>query len=617
MHIGRSKIMLWTAVILLIALACCVPAVAEEATVTVYPGPEGIEASPYYSVEVNGEASFAYVTRRSSRMAYDPQTATFTSFVFEGCPVEVKITVLDNRSIDTVVVRPLDEGITAAVEGNVISFMLADPAYLSVEINGDTTHKCFIFADEPEKNVPSPDDENVWYFGPGVHDIGATDIPDDKNIIYIAGGAYVKGKITSKFSKRGELQILGRGIFSGENNAHSDLDHLIQVNYASRFVIDGPILLDSNSFHLDILGTKATADNPNVIHNLKEIAWVANTDGFHVDKYIDVDNVFIYNYDDALDISQYSVGGTVRNCVIWNNDYGGALLLGWGGVKETGNVTVQNIDVIHFNEADAGAANTAVIMANHGEKGLISNIYVDDLRVECFDNAVHRLFSIRVDKSPWSSQGTPYGAISNIHLTNIRVDDELTSNVIQGKNDEHMVEGVLLENISINGVNASGLPDLNLLRNEYATSIRYTNSYVQNGSFEKGSAGWNLTENAEVVNLYEETLNKEKAFNGHCVAQLGILNAGEENIWQQITDLPDGQYRMTVQVKTSGLYDSAYLYAESGAECYTYEIMPSDAYTYIKFDGIQVTGGTCEIGAVLKASAPAQLVFDQVVFEMK
>lgn len=617
MQANKVKILLFAAMTLMLTFVYLAPAVAQESRVTIYPGPEGIEASPYYSIEVNGEESFAYLTRRSNRVAHDPQTATFTSFSFEGGAVEVKITVQDDRVIDDVVVRPLDEGITAAVEENVISFTLDEPAYLSVEINGDTTHKCFIFADEPEENVPSPDDESVWYFGPGVHDIGATDIPDGVNTIYIAGGAYVKGKITSKFSKRGELHILGRGIFSGEDNSHSDLDHLIQVNYASRFVIDGPILLDSNSFHLDILGTKATADSPNVIHNLKEIAWVANTDGFHVDKYIDVDNVFIYNYDDALDISQYSVGGTVRNCVIWNNDYGGALLLGWVGVKETGNVTVQNIDVTHFNEADAGAANTAVIMANHGEKGHITNIYVDDLRVECFDNAVHRLFSIRVDKSAWSSQGTPYGAISNIHLSNIRVDDEMTSNVIQGKNDEHMVEGVLLENISINGVQANGLSDLKLLRNEYAQNIRYANSHVYNGSFEQGGEGWQFTEHAGAINLYDETLGKEKAYNGHCIARLEVQNAGEEKAWQQLTDLPDGKYRMTAHVKTSGAYDGACLYAESGTERFTCEISPSEAYTYLKFDGIQVTGGMCEIGVVLNASAPAQLVFDQVVFEAK
>lgn len=180
-----------------------------------------------------------------------------------------------------------------------------------------------------------------------------------------------------------------------------------------------------------------------------------------------------------------------------------------------------------------------------------------------------------------------------------------------------MVEGVLLENISINGVQANGLSDLKLLRNEYAQNIRYANSHVYNGSFEQGGEGWQFTEHAGAINLYEETLGKEEAYNGHCVARLEVQDAGEEKAWQQLTDLPDGKYRMTARVKTSGAYDGACLYAESGTERFACEIAPSEAYTYLKFDGIQVTGGMCEIGVVLNASAPAQLVFDQVVFEMK
>ena len=601
----------------LLALACFLPAHAQETQVTVYPGPEGIEESPYYSVEVNGESSFAYVTRRETRYPGDPQTATFTSFSFEGGAAHVKITVLGDRTINDVVVRPLDEGITATVEGNVISFTLAEPAYLSVEINGDTTHKCFIFADEPEQNVPSPDDENVWYFGPGVYDIGETDIPEGKNIMYLAGGAYVKGKITSDFIDRGEFQILGRGIFSGENNEHADGNHLIRVWYATRFVIDGPILLDTNSFHLSIKRTQATVDNPNVFHNLKEVAWLPNSDGFHVEQYFDVRNLFIYNYDDAMDISQISLGGTVRDCVVWNNNYGSALLLGWVGKEATGNVTVHNVDAIHFNEADASAANTAVIMANHGEMGHISNVYVDDLHVESFDNVVQRLFSIRINKSYWSDMTTPFGQISNIHISNVRVDDEMTSNVILGKDDEHAVSGVLLENITVNGVPVKGLSDLKILRNEFAKNLRYTNSYVRNGSFEQGAANWQFTENAGPVNLYMETGNAEKAYNGHYVAQLKVQQSGEEKAWQQLTDLPEGKYRLTVRVKTSGTYDTAYVYAQTGGEQYTYEIVPGEAYAYIKFDGIQVKDGACEIGFVLNASEPAQIMVDQVVFELK
>ena len=93
--------------------------------------------------------------------------------------------------------------------------------------------------------------------------------------------------------------------------------------------------------------------------------------------------------------------------------------------------------------------------------------------------------------------------------------------------------------------------------------------------------------------------------------------SGEERAWQEITGLPDGRYRMTVRVKTAGDFDSACLYAQSGEARFTCELAPGEEYAYIKFDGIQVTGGACEIGVVISASALAQLDMDQVVFEQK
>lgn len=589
--------------------------ISAETCVTLYPPQEKIAASEYYAVSVNNESSFSYITKRESRVPNDPQTATFTAFSFEGGAVYVEIFVLYDCDIREVIIRPLDERIVPLVDGQVISFTMQEPAYLSVEINGDTTHKCFIFADELEYDVPDQNANDVWYFGPGVHDIGTTDIPEGKNTLYIAGGAYVKGKITSNFSKRGEFQILGRGIFSGEENQHSDLNHLIQVKYPSRFSIDGPILIDSNGFHLDILGTKASVDAPNVIRNVKEISWVSFTDGFHVDKYIEVANLFIYNYDDALDISQYSTGGTVRDCVVWNNDYGSALLLSWVGLTETGNVTVENIDVIHFNEQDATAPNTAVIMANHGERGKINNIYVNDLRVECFDNVVHRLFSIRLGKSAWSGKDSDFGSISNIHISNVYVDDSLTNNVLLGQSEEHTVDGVLFENIYIKGAPVTILYDLKVLRNEFVKNIRLTYSYVQNGSFEQGDKAWHFSEYADVVNLYLETHNKKTARNGHFVGMQIIKTAGMEKTWQQITGLPDGQYRMTAWVQTSGEFDAAYLYANTGTKEYICDAPQTDDYVFVLLDEIQITDGKCEIGFILEASSAAKMIFDQVVFE--
>ena len=610
----RRIIWLITAVLCFVIISC-LEANCEEAKVIVYSQPEGLEGSEHYAVFVNGFQSFAYITRRSNRVNNDQQTATFTGFSFEGNSVSVEVTVLDDREIESVIVRPTDLGIKPEVDGKTVRFELAEPAYVSVEFNGDTTHKCFIFADEPETDIPDINAENVWYFAPGVYDIGNADIPEGKDTIYIAGGAYIRGQISSNFAKRGELRILGRGIFSGENNEHQDMGHLISVKYAQRFIIDGPILVDSNSFHMDILGTKATADSPNVVHNLKEIAWVSYTDGFHIDKYIDVDNVFIYNYDDALDICQYSAGGTVKNCVIWNNNYGSALLLGWVAVKETGNVVVENIDVIHFNENDTSAFNNAVIMANHGEKGKIGNICINDLHVESFDGAVNSLFSIRINKSPWSSSGTPYGSISNIHISDVRTDGDISGNVIMGQDEEHMVADILLENITVNGKIIPNLAEMHILRNEYTKSVRYAHSYVMNGSFEHSDGCWIRDGDAQIVDLYITTNGIEQAKNGHAIMQLKCRKAEASTVYQEINDIPDGEYKLTAYVKAAGEGLEACMYIRTSEIEYRTDIENTEDYTRITAKNIVVSGGKCTIGFSVCGPEDSVVYIDQVVFE--
>ena len=595
-------------------LFCC-SANAEEASVIVYPQPEGIDGSEHYAIQVNEVPSFAYITRRCDRVNKDPQTATFTCFSFEGGPVTVAVTVLDEREIENVIVRPIDLAIETKIEGKTVFLTLNDPAYISVEINGDTTHKCFVFADSPETDVPDPGADNVWYFSPGVHDIGHTNIPEGKDTIYIAGGAYVKGQIYSDYSDRGTLRILGRGIISGENNEHKDLSYFIKVVNAQQVTVDGPILIDANSYNLVLLGTNTVTNYPNVIHNLKEISWVSYTDGLHVDGYIDIDNLFIYNHDDAIDAGQRPIGGTIKNCIIWNNDYGSALLLSWTGKNDTGNVTIENIDVIHFDESDIEAANTAVIMANHGESGNISNIYVNDLHVESFDDIVHRLFSIRVNKSVWASTETPYGSISNIHIANVRIDDTLGSNITLGQSVEHMVNDVLLENITVNGTLISSLSEANVLRNEFSKNIRYVNSYIQNGSFEQGAENWDYTQNVHIINLYETTQDTEHAKNGHYIARLMPNGNSTESVSQRLTEIPAGRYKLTAYVKTAGMYLDAYAYVCAGGEEYKYEIAGTNEYMRITVKDILVENSEITIGFTVRGNDGGLLDVDQIVFE--
>ena len=107
-----------------------------------YEGPKPVAASTVATMKVDGNELFVYDTAVNNTHSwvsnYKPSLtkAPVTSFDFEGAPVTMEITVTDQTELGDVVVRPLAKGIVPTVEGNVISFTVAEPDVYTVEYGG-------------------------------------------------------------------------------------------------------------------------------------------------------------------------------------------------------------------------------------------------------------------------------------------------------------------------------------------------------------------------------------------------------------------------------------------------------------------------------------------------
>ena len=136
-----------------------------------------------------------------------PQDSSIASFDFSGT-VDVSIT-FNKGNIEAARVRPLSFSITPTVKANTITFSLSQPRNISVEVNGDIFHNLQLFANPIEVTRPDPNDPNVIFYGPGVHQIGRTTVASGKTI-YLAGGALVEGSFLINHAEN--VRILGRGI---------------------------------------------------------------------------------------------------------------------------------------------------------------------------------------------------------------------------------------------------------------------------------------------------------------------------------------------------------------------------------------------------------------------
>ena len=103
----------------------------------------------------------------------------------------VDVTVTCSEPVKSVKILPTSFGIVPRVHGDTITITIDKPKHVTIEVNGDWHESLHIFANPFEENIPDPDDPNVVYFGPGIHEVTSLTV-DDNTTVYIAGGAFVR-----------------------------------------------------------------------------------------------------------------------------------------------------------------------------------------------------------------------------------------------------------------------------------------------------------------------------------------------------------------------------------------------------------------------------------------
>ena len=184
--------------------------------VTIYPVPPGETASSDYSIEINGLPAEAYAARLGEKYEAAPyhfgDTYSFVQFDFSGV-AEVKIHA-SGRNLAKAAILPRSMGIKpSVVDENTIILTLNQPCKLSVEPDG-RKKPLLIFGNAPEQDAPREGDQNVLFFGPGVHrpESGVVEVKSNQTL-YLAGGAVLES--TVRVQDADNVSIRGRGVLSG------------------------------------------------------------------------------------------------------------------------------------------------------------------------------------------------------------------------------------------------------------------------------------------------------------------------------------------------------------------------------------------------------------------
>lgn len=455
-------------------LACALAAlpIAAAATLNVYPkGRTNMPHNDDFTVKVRTIGGqwhdlFEYKVQVDMDRVQD---ASMVQFDMDE-PVEVMVKK-NNGDFSRVEVRPHQRGISATRTGDVVTFRLDKPEYLSVEFDGDRLHNLHLFANPVETETYTEGSKTVMYFGPGVHK--PEDLPNNQiripsnTTVYLAPGAVVRAKLLVDHAEN--VKILGRGI----------LDHPIrgiEVTDSRNVTIDGVTVV--NPDHYTVFGGGAQHVT---VRNLKSFSTRGWSDGIDMMccSHVDIENVFMRNSDDCIALYNHRwlwYGGSsdisVSRAVLWA-DIAHPINIGGHGDpdNEQGEVIeslkFKDIDILEHDEDDPPYRGCMSIVI--GDNNIARNITFEDVRVENIQEGA--LFHIDIIFNPKYNK-TPGKSISDITFRNISYTGYGESpSILMGYDETRLVENVTFDNVTINGQRLTSLEGFDT--NKFVKNIRF------------------------------------------------------------------------------------------------------------------------------------------------
>lgn len=447
-----------------------------------WPAPAGEIPSPDYTVAAADTPLFVYqapvraeILQNDGLWTHKPDYGSErASFVIFDMSAPVTVRVKPARPCQTAVVLPERADIAPTVADGVITFTLAKPAKLTVLCDGDDRTALHLFAGEPEKDAPRPDDPNVVYFGPGVHETTGLVLKSGQTI-YVAGGAILKARTkpgdTGTYSEKWKVtfhngsvfslkdvenvRICGRGIVDASLVPHPGFSTL-HFSGARNVRIEGVTLRNAANWNF-VIGKSEDI----LVRDVRIISGRLNSDGINSvnSRRVQIRDCFVRNHDDSIVVKTTATGApaediTVENNVIWS-DWGYSLGVTYETRSPVRRITFRGNDIIYTRHWCLGihVSDGATI-----EDVTFADTAISDLAAAAADQGTRKALTAKpklmrfvITQDCWGHD-PERGRIRNLTVDGVTLHgQEMLHSEMLGVDAEHDVRGVTIRNVRLAG----------------------------------------------------------------------------------------------------------------------------------------------------------------------
>jgi hypothetical protein len=422
----------------------------DETEVVVCPAPVGAPVTDRFSVRVEGQEAPVYEGPATENGRF----YGFTSFDFSGGPARIEVAV-SGVVLNAPVVRPSSKNVTVSVVDGVATLVVTEPGQYTLLPDGDRYDNALhVFANPPEVAPPSPEDPNVIYFGPGVHDAGRIR-PADGQTVYLHCSAFVRGGV--ELLGVADVTVRGRGVIDG--TAWEKWDGPTDYRYAlfhfddtHDCTLEGVVIRGSWAASAHVYSSRRTLfDNIKVVNSR-----FMNDDGLTPINTSDltIRDSFVRTDDDCVPIKGYQDdredvdGVLIERSVFWA-DRARVFLVGHETmVGNMQNITIRDNDVIHYSMTP--------FLIEPGEEGTVGpNVLFDDIRVhgDGVDPGEGTTFLvIQPVINQWLQLQAP-GHVDGVTVRDIAFTGDHVGDwiLIRGYDSTHLTQNVTVQRLVVDG----------------------------------------------------------------------------------------------------------------------------------------------------------------------